>query len=275
MNEIIRLKFERSRKPRVLRVRWGGRISLARVSATLCLVSIALALMVFVLCGFGRPPLETLASRGEPEAQYSLGKRYFEYGRSEVRYAAAVVDYDESAKWIRRAAEQGNLKAQSALGLLYANGLGVPQDNVKAVRYFRMAATQGFAVAQNELGVMYAKGWGVPQDLDEAIRWCSRAAEQGSKIAAQNLALITAARWNRLGEVTTRDGTPYKNVRVQRIEADGITVAFEPEQGGVGVAKLKRANLPGQLQQLCGYTAKDRAASLSPFSQLDGISSAL
>ena len=31
-------------------------------------------------------------------------------------------------KWYRKAAEQGNAKAQSNLGLMYANGQGVPQE---------------------------------------------------------------------------------------------------------------------------------------------------
>jgi hypothetical protein len=57
-------------------------------------------------------------------------------------------------KWYRLAADQGNAAAQTALGVVYANGLGVPQDQAKAVECTRKAADQGYANAQNNLGNM-------------------------------------------------------------------------------------------------------------------------
>ena len=62
---------------------------------------------------------------------------------------------------IRFAAEQGDAKAQSNLGLMYDQGLGVSQDYAEAVRWFRLAAEQGDAGAQCQLGAMYATGKGV------------------------------------------------------------------------------------------------------------------
>ncbi|MCK9681056.1 tetratricopeptide repeat protein, partial [Haemophilus influenzae] len=40
-------------------------------------------------------------------------------------------------------------------------------------------AEQGYAKAQFNLGVMYAKGQGVKQDDFEAVKWFRKAAEQG------------------------------------------------------------------------------------------------
>ena len=68
------------------------------------------------------------------------------------------------SKWYRKAADQGDAAAQSNLGVMYANGQGVPQDYAEAVQWYRKAADQGDADAQNNLGVMYDKGQGVPQD---------------------------------------------------------------------------------------------------------------
>ena len=48
-----------------------------------------------------------------------------------------------------------------------------------AITWFRRAAEQGFAEAQFNLGVMYANGHGVPQDDAMAVTWYRRAAEQG------------------------------------------------------------------------------------------------
>ena len=44
---------------------------------------------------------------------------------------------------IRRQAEQGNARAQHNLGVMYADGLSVLQDEAEAVRWFRLAAGQG------------------------------------------------------------------------------------------------------------------------------------
>ena len=52
-------------------------------------------------------------------------------------------DYNEAAKWYRRAAGQGAAKAQLNLGSLYAAGLGVPQDNVYAHMWFNIAGSHG------------------------------------------------------------------------------------------------------------------------------------
>jgi uncharacterized protein len=40
----------------------------------------------------------------------------------------------------------------------------------------------------NHMGVLYRDGLGVPEDRGEAIRWFRRAAEAGSAVAAVNLA---------------------------------------------------------------------------------------
>ena len=77
---------------------------------------------------------------------------------------------------IRFAAEQGDAKAQSNLGLMYDQGLGVSQDYAEAVQWFRLAAEQGDARAQCQLGAMYATGKGVSQDQVQAHMWLSLAA---------------------------------------------------------------------------------------------------
>jgi TPR repeat protein len=43
----------------------------------------------------------------------------------------------------RRAAEQGDARAQSQLGWFYGSGTGVEQNYAEAVKWYRMAAEQG------------------------------------------------------------------------------------------------------------------------------------
>ena len=97
---------------------------------------------------------------------------------------------ESSPGWLletRKAAEQGDTSAQFNLGVMYANGRGVPQDYAEAARWYRKAAEQGHAPAQFNLADMYASGQGVPQDYAESVRWYRKAAEQGHAPAQFNL----------------------------------------------------------------------------------------
>ena len=52
-------------------------------------------------------------------------------------------DYATAVRLIRPLAEQGNANAQYDLGTFYDNGLGVPQDKVRAYMWFSLSAAQG------------------------------------------------------------------------------------------------------------------------------------
>ena len=99
-------------------------------------------------------------------------------------------DHGAAFRGFRSLAERGNAKAQAALGVIYARGQGVPQDDVEAVRWYRRAAERGLAGAQLNLGFMYAKGRGVPRDDAEAVGWFHHAAEQGNAEAQASLGLM-------------------------------------------------------------------------------------
>jgi TPR repeat protein len=96
----------------------------------------------------------------------------------------------ESMTDICKAAEQGSAEAQFSLGLLYANGRGVPKDENTAVAWYAKAAEQGYANAEYNLGVMYDNGRGVPKDENTAVAWYAKAAEQGYANAQYNLGVM-------------------------------------------------------------------------------------
>ena len=115
-------------------------------------------------------------------------------------------DDGEAVRWYRLAADQGNARAQANLGVSYANGLGVPEDDGEAVRWFRLAADKGDARAQANLGVSYANGLGVPQDESEAVRWFRLAADQGDARAQALLGERLRGRDSSAGEHRSRVG---------------------------------------------------------------------
>ena len=97
-------------------------------------------------------------------------------------------DYSEAVKWYRKAAEQGNALAQCLLALCYENADGVPQDYSEAAKWYRKAAEQGNVSSQYYLGLFYKDGLGVSQDDTEAAKWFRKSAEQGYRYAQEILA---------------------------------------------------------------------------------------
>ena len=64
----------------------------------------------------------------------------------------------EAVKWYRMAAENGHVKAQYNLGVIYYKGQGIEQDYNEAIKWYRKAAEQGYTQSQTILGLMYSKG---------------------------------------------------------------------------------------------------------------------
>lgn len=135
------------------------------------------------------------AEAGDAEAQNALGTLFYSGDVISKDETGKILDYDleAAAGWFSRAAEQGHAGAQFNLGLLFAEGHGVPQDSAKAAEWFTRAAEQGNVDAQNNLGVMYLIGEGVERDASKAIAWFEKAAAQGNEEAKENLDAIRAA----------------------------------------------------------------------------------
>ena len=128
-------------------------------------------------------------------------------------------DRKEAAKWYRKAAEQGMVEAQIALGELYCRGEGAEQNieegikwlriaaeqgdvwaqyilgskcekfgtEEEAAKWYRKAAEQGLVNAQYQLGWCYEYGRGVRKNSKVAIKWYRKAAEQGDTWAQDSL----------------------------------------------------------------------------------------
>ena len=100
--------------------------------------------------------------------------------------SAAASEFDET----KALAEQGVATAQYNLGVMYADGDGVPENGAEAVKWFRKAAAQGDADAQSKLGFMYGTGKGVPENSIRAYVWFSMAKTQGDTGAATNIDIL-------------------------------------------------------------------------------------
>lgn len=107
-------------------------------------------------------------------------------------------DYEAAMKLYKQAAAQGHSGAQFSLGLMHAEGQGVPQNYIEAVKWYKLAASQGHSGAQFNLAVMYTLGRGIPQNYSEAeveseiVKLYKLAASQGLETAQLNLGILYA-----------------------------------------------------------------------------------
>ena len=97
------------------------------------------------------------AEAGDVSAMYQVGNMAAQQG--------ANVD---AARWFRSASDRGHVKATNALGFLYEEGKGVPQNYAQANNLYLRAMKQGNADAMVNRGLMYANGFGVSKDPVQA-----------------------------------------------------------------------------------------------------------
>ena len=95
--------------------------------------------------GTGAPPIiyelvEKVAKSGFAVAQFSLGVMNCPIG--DPSFDAAKGNLAQALVWYRRAAVQGDIGAQVALGLAYAQGIGVVQDYIETDKWFNIAASR-------------------------------------------------------------------------------------------------------------------------------------
>jgi len=140
----------------------------------------ALLLVLLVsACGPGLDPrarseaLWDEAERGNPSAQYELGRR-LETGIGGERDEAAA------AEWYTLAAEGGSVAAQLYLADLIAAGrLGLERDEDAVSRWLLMAAVRDNLDAQMRMSKRYRNGIGTPVDRAKSQAWLMRAARLG------------------------------------------------------------------------------------------------
>lgn len=101
-------------------------------------------------------------------------------------------DCYEARRWLKRAAEAGEVEALYNLGTLDDEGsCGIARAE-SAVEFYRRAAEKGHAGACFRLGELYRTGRGVEPDVDQAFRWLDAAAGQGEPEAFCALARLYA-----------------------------------------------------------------------------------
>jgi TPR repeat protein len=163
-----------------------------------------------------------------------------EYRVDKEAYDLAIEhgDYATAMRVVRPLAEQGLAAAQFNLGLLYANGQGVPKDDAQARQWYEKAAAQGHSEAQVNLGILLVYGRGVTQDYKIAAYWLRLSANQGNDLAQRKLGLmyergdgvqqdyVRAYMWYSLGAAKgVEAGARLRDAIAKRMDPDQIAEA--------------------------------------------------
>ncbi|MEL7116740.1 MAG: tetratricopeptide repeat protein [Pseudomonadota bacterium] len=86
------------------------------------------------------------------------------------------------------AARSGNADAEELIGVMYAMGLGVERDDIRAFDWYLRSAMKGHPGAQSGVGWYYEIGRGMPApDLVRAYMWYTLSAIGGDPDAAISL----------------------------------------------------------------------------------------
>ncbi|NKC16525.1 MAG: sel1 repeat family protein [Gammaproteobacteria bacterium] len=93
--------------------------------------------------------------------------------------------FEEAMTELLPAARSGNADAEELIGVMYAMGLGVERDDVRAFDWYLRASMKGHPGAQSGVGWYYEIGRGMPApDLVRAYMWYVLSAIGGDPDAA-------------------------------------------------------------------------------------------
>jgi len=117
-----------------------------------------------------------LVEGGDQDVRINLSNRYLRGNGVQGDYTPALRWRTEALKWYHRAAERGDVSAQTLLVSVYRYVDGVEKDYAERLGWLREATEQDSYDAQMSLGFMYDEGQGVSEDDEETLRWYRRAA---------------------------------------------------------------------------------------------------
>ena len=96
--------------------------------------------------------------------------------------------YAEAFQILLPKAQTGNADAEELIGSLYALGLGVERDDMRAFEWYLRSSLKGHAGAQSGIGWYYEVGRGMPApDLVRGYLWYTLSAIGGDPDAAISL----------------------------------------------------------------------------------------
>lgn len=120
------------------------------------------------------------ADEGHSTSIYNIGYLLTE--------SSPIKRYTEAANYFEKAANLGNVYAQSSLASIYFSGKGVEKDLEKAFYWEKKAAELGHLDSVKEIAYSYYKGYGVAKNFKHAVTWYQKAIDMGDRESIFDLA---------------------------------------------------------------------------------------
>ena len=199
----------------------------------------------------GAELMRQAAERGEPAAQYRLGKLH-EKGLGVPR------DLTQARRWTEEAANSGNIRAMHDLAVFYAQGDGGPQSYAVAVNWFRKAAEYGVIDSQYNLGVLYEQGIGINPDPAEAMFWFVAASRGGDAVSSAKIQELSQTL-----PIATVDAVTARAESWSPKKANGIANGFFADQDWGSITRQHITQVQTALNAL-GYDVGYPDGSVGP-----------
>lgn len=189
----------------------------------------------------------------------------------------AKPDFAKALELLQAEFQNGNVLAVFDLGRMYADGLGVEIDTVKAQEDYKQAL-DGFLFAENQkpwkyleyrIGKMYSQGLGTEQDYKTAARWFEKSSEQKYKFAEYSLGGLfyrgqgVKQDYEKALELylrSAKQGFSYAHFEVAKMFRDGVGTEKDEEQSKiyfekafVGFVTLEKQSHDDKLQYRLGW----------------------
>lgn len=139
------------------------------------------------------PAANPQMARGRNQIMSNLDEKFRQAVTPNVQFITPdeQIRLSKDINSLKAKAINGDAISQFVLGNLYQLGQGVNMDFAESAKWSRMAAEQGVITAQFQIGSKYLYGNGVNKNVAEAVRWLTKAADQGDKGAKNVLDHLT------------------------------------------------------------------------------------
>ncbi|MXZ50410.1 MAG: sel1 repeat family protein [Rhodobacteraceae bacterium] len=138
------------------------------------------------------------------------------HGSSDIEYARDLMEsnrFEEAMAELLPAAHSGNADAEELIGIMYALGLGVPQDDVRAFEWYLRSSMKAHPGAQSGVGWYYETGRGLEKpDIVRAYMWYTLSAIGGdpdAKISLEFLVPKMTLEEINQGKILVQDYRPW------------------------------------------------------------------
>lgn len=138
--------------------------------------------------------LEAKFKRELPKAEQGDPKAQYAVGEMYEKGKGTAKDEGKAFDWYWKAANKNNKKAAYKVGLFHYNGIVVKRDYKKAHTWFTKSAEKDYVRAQYYLGELYEHGRGVSKNNKTALEWYKRALAGGYGAASDGILRVTKSK---------------------------------------------------------------------------------